>query len=273
MRRDEQSGTQNERMHHMVDTVTRISLITLCIMTWIVLAVIPWVSAENGRAGGFKDWMLVIIIGPILVFYIYYMYLKREKKLRGVDETLDTLKHFDPIWDKEKIILFTKEEFKGIMNAWSNKDREFLKTHLTPELYKEWMIMVGKMDELGQTNLLNNLSVEEVILVDVEDFTDDTQDHYTASIIGSAKDHTVDADGNWVRPGWSKDAEPNPRMEVQYFARLWTFYRSGDSWKLSKVDHGSAEWSYIKSKIIRSDKKYAPLVDIEVEKAKQKEEN
>lgn len=272
MRRDERSGDYEDRMHYPVGTMVRISQCIMCIITWVVMAVVPLVSAEDGRAGEVKDWMLVIIIGPILIIYIYYMYLKREKKLRGVEETLDSLKGFDPIWDKEKIIAFTKEEFTGIMNAWSNKDREFLRTHLTTELYDAWIVLIDTMDEIGQKNLLKDLTVEEIILVDVEDYTDDAQDHYTASIIGSAKDYTVDPEGNWVQPGWG-DAEPNPQKVLIHFARLWTFFRSGDSWKLSKVDHGSEEWSYIKSRIIRSDEKYGELVDKEVEKAKQKEEN
>jgi len=112
-----------------------------------------------------------------------------------------------------------------IQTAWGRHDVEALKPMLTQEMASYF---AGQLAELKGRGLTNK--VEDVTLLKgegTEAWSEDGIDYATAYLRWSARDYTVDANGNVV--------EGDARRPVET-EEVWTFVRQpGDHWRLSAI--------------------------------------
>ncbi|MCK4613629.1 MAG: TIM44-like domain-containing protein [Thermoplasmata archaeon] len=188
------------------------------------------------------------------------MNYKLKRKLDQVDKALQIIGKNDPIWRKNYLLIIARHAFRKIQRAWSEKDRGALRALLTKDLCIKWEALLDKMDEVGQRNIVDRITIEEVLMIDVKDFTNDDLDRFTARIKASAVRYTVDTKNEWEEPKWDDDADPNPGMESKEFIEFWTFQRHGDSWRLTNVEKEWKEGDYTDTGPVLKDEKYMERV-------------
>ncbi len=152
-------------------------------------------------------FILFIIAIPIYLLERLYTRIKRNKKVRMVDESLDLLRRYDQKWDKGSIIEFVTENYKEIQRAWTHHDRKRLRELLMQDLYIEWNAMLNAMDLHQQRNIVKNVFVHSVKIIDIRDSKFDRDDHFTVRILSSARRYTVTRDGRVVPPAWKEDRD------------------------------------------------------------------
>jgi len=206
--------------------------------------------------------ILLILFIIIFISVALYRYFKLKRKVHQVDHALRILEKNDPIWRKEHLITFIEFFMKEVMGAWSAKDRGKLGTLLSGNLYEIREKMLEKLDEVGQFNVIDDIQLDEIILVDVKDFTDDELDRFTARIRYDAVNFTKNYRDKWEAPRWGKDVDPNPDMESKEYIEFWTFLRHGKSWKLAKLEKEWKEGDYTDSEPVLKDEKYMAVEDI-----------
>ena len=152
---------------------------------------------------------------------------------------------------------FTRDTFLQLQEAWTHKDREIMQGMLTPDIYMKWKEMQDNMESLGQRNVVKDVIIEDVEILDIQDYTDDEKDRFTARISASAIDFTVNAKtGKWTYPRWKSDVDSNPSKGRKSFTELWTFQWKGEGCKLIKIDQEAGESKYIYSENVLEDGKY-----------------
>jgi predicted lipid-binding transport protein (Tim44 family) len=214
----------------------------------------------------YQDFLLPIaLLILFLVFFVsfaLYVQFKLKKKAGQVDRALKVLEKNDPIWRKEKLITYIDHYIEDVTTSWSDKDRVKLKDLLTENFYEIRSKKLDKMDEVGQRNVIDNIQIQDILLVDVQDYTDDELDRFTARIKYLAVNFTKNFKDQWEEPRWDEDVDPNPEMEAQDYIEFWTFLRQGKGWKLAKIEKEWKEGDYTDRDPVLKDEKYMPVEDI-----------
>lgn len=205
--------------------------------------------------------ILLILFG--LIFLIFTLHTRRmlEKKVNVVNEVLDILEKNDPIWRKKNLTKIVESGCIEVQNARSTMNINILKKHLTDDLLKKWTEDFQKMKKVGQVYVIDPFRIDQILLVDIKDFTDDDLDRFTARIKGSSVRYTKNSEtGKWEVPKWDEHVFSNQEMEPEDFIEFWTFRRLGDTWLLEKIETEWREGDYTESDPVLSDEKYQDSV-------------
>ena len=204
---------------------------------------------------------LAFLILFIIIFlgYALMTYLKLRNKVGKVDEALADLGKLDPVWSKERLLSFINLYTTDLMRAWSSKDRDKLREMVSDDLYSAREKVLDTLDEVRQSNVIEDFRIREVLFVDVQDFTNDEFDRFTARIKYVAINYTKNWRDRWEEPKWDDDADPNPGMTSKEYTEFWTFLRSGDSWKLHRMEKEWKEGNFVATDPLLEDEKYGDV--------------
>jgi predicted lipid-binding transport protein (Tim44 family) len=113
---------------------------------------------------------------------------------------------------------------------------------LHPDLFEEWKIRVDGMRAKGERNVMDDLSLDEVRIVEVKNYRDQDKDIFTACLDAAATDYTVNESG-WVVGSntGSRRKRANNEKSHEKFREFWTFERNNKKWLLLRVDQAN-EW-------------------------------
>ena len=205
------------------------------------------------------SWLTVIMgilfLTLFLIITIIY-YLKLQRKVALVKEALRYIERYDPFWRKEYLYSTVKKAFFEVLKAWSNIDKAALRSRLTPELYSRWEKRMNRMEEVRQREVIWDIELKRIMFIDIQDYTDDSLDRFTARIRYRAVRYTVNYEGEWMKPAWEENIDPNPGMEQKEYIEFWTFARSESDWKVAAVEQEWKEGDYLNSEPVLLDKKY-----------------
>ena len=211
---------------------------------------------EDDREDGRESDICVLLMFIVGFSLFGILWLWRRHKIETVGKILQRLEKDEPWWNRERLIGFTGKAFTDIKTAWSEKERTKLERMLDGNLYAEWSAVLDTMDDLGQRNVTRDMEIGKIDIVDLQDYTNEERDRFTAEISATTTDYTVDGDGEWVDPGWSETAHENPFMEPAPVTELWTFIFHQGEWKLMKVEQASAEMKYVVHRPVLEDEKH-----------------
>ena len=195
----------------------------------------------HGYGGGNNIWGSIIMIG-IIVFGSFASIITAiiMWKSRVSQKVIDQIDNSDPIWNLDNLKLNARGIFYKMQDAWENRDVERVKDILTPELYRNYKIVLDEMKERGEKNLLSSIDIKETDIVGVEDYKDDTRDRYVAYIKGTILDYTIiEATGQVIK---------NPGMTLENFTDTYHFIRVGDQWCLEKINNSLGLWHVLIAK-------------------------
>ncbi len=205
-------------------------------------------------------WLtLVLLILFGLIFLIFTLHTRRllEQKVNVVNQALDVLERNDPIWRKKHLMQTVETRCTEIQYARSTMNRTILKKLLTDELFTAWGKQFDRMVQSGQVYVIDPIRIDQVLLVDIKDFTDDDLDRFTARIKGSSVRYTKNGEtGKWEEPRWDEHVFSNQEMEPEDFIEFWTFQRQRNIWLLEKIETEWREGDYTESHPVLADEKY-----------------
>ncbi len=194
-----------------------------------------------------KDYPLIFleITGLIAFSGLLYWYgnWKTQKKSEKVEEVLKELAPLDSEWDEKHLKAMAEKSFMKIQEAWCVQDLPKLKALLAPEIYAKWESDIKFYQKMGQKDYMENLKVQNISIVEIENYLNRDRDKFAACIDAGAVDYFTDDKGRYfnnddsTKPLTSRDG-----LRFQTFREYWTFQRIGvRQWILFRVDQQS-DW-------------------------------
>lgn len=219
----------------------RVSSFLLKLMIFVALAS-PYALARagGGRNGG--GGILYLILLPFVIIYGWYVNRRINKKKHETERLLNTLSQSDPAWNEADLEAHVRQTFFQIEDAWSKQDLARLQSLLHPQLFSEWKAQIELMQSNGERNIMEGLRIEDVRLVEAQNYRDKEKDVFTACIDAAATDYTIDENGEIVSSNTgSRRKQANKEKSDEAFREFWTYERHEEEWLLLRVDQ-SKDW-------------------------------
>ena len=219
----------------------RVSSFLLKLMILFALAS-PYAMARAGGAVSGAQGILWLILLPIAIVYAWYLNRKINKKKKATELLLNTLAQSDPAWNEANLEAHARETFLQIEVAWCKQDLAQLESLLHPQLFSEWKAQIELMQSNRERNIMEGLAIQNVRLVEAENYRDKEKDIYTACIDAFAVDYTIGWDGQIVSSNTgSRRKQAKKEKSLEAFREFWTYERHEDKWLLLRVDQ-SSDW-------------------------------
>jgi hypothetical protein len=219
----------------------RVSSLLLKLMIIVALAS-PYALARagGGRNGG--GGILYLILMPFLIVYAWYINRRINKKKQETERLLNTLSQNDPAWNEADLEAHVRQTFLQIEKAWSEQDLARLQSLLHPQLFSEWKAQIELMQSNGERNIMEDLVIEDVRLVEAQNYRDKEKDIFAACIDAAATDYTIGKNGEIVSSNTgSRRKQANKEKSQEIFREFWTYERHEEKWLLLRIDQ-SNDW-------------------------------
>lgn len=199
-------------------------------------------------------YIIYLIIAAVIFLFVYMAYAwfvnnKVSVKTVEVEEALEEMAAKDASWNEEKIYESVQRTFYQIQAAIADKDLKSIQELTHPNLYSKWKVQIENAPAYDFSNMKNK-EIQDIIIIDAEDFRDSEKDCFTASIDINANDYTVDKHGDIIFVNCEYSTESDKSVVTEY----WKFEKQKDEWKLYDVGN-SANWKeYVNCPIIEENK-------------------
>jgi hypothetical protein len=116
-----------------------------------------------------------------------------------------------------------------------------LQSLLHPQLFSEWNAQIELMQSNGERNIMEDLVIEDVRLVEAQNYRDDEKDIFAACIDAAATDYTIGKNGEIVSSNTgSRRKQANKEKSQETFREFWTYERHEEKWLLLRIDQSNA---------------------------------
>ena len=203
----------------------------------------PYAHARAGGGGNHGGGGLItLILLPFFIVYAWYVNRRINKKKEATEQLLNTLSQNDPAWKEEDLEKYTRHTFLQIENAWCKQDFAELESLLHPTLFAEWRAQIALMQSNGERNVMEGLRINDVRLVDAQNYRDDEKDLFTACIDATATDYTVGRNGEFLSSNTaSRRKQATKEKSEEAFREFWTYQRHNGKWLVLTVDQAK-DW-------------------------------
>ena len=131
----------------------------------------------------------------------------------------------DSAWGMEKLNAQTRLTFLRYQADWSKNDAASMQTYLSPDYWYHNKLMVLALQQLGRRNVVSSPVISMMLLVDITDAIDNTQDRFAMLVSAEASDELYDTTTNTLL---FRDSKP--------FQEYWKFVRFSDTnWLLEGI--------------------------------------
>ena len=211
-------------------------------LTIFVAVTSPYLMARAGGGRNAGGGILYLILLPFLIVYAWYINRRINKKKQETERLLNTLSQSDPAWNEADIETHVRQTFFQIEKAWCEQDLARLQDLLHPQLFSEWKTQIELMQSNGERNIMEDLVLENVRLVEAQNYRDKEKDIFTACIDAAATDYTVGKNGEIVSSNTgSRSKQANKEKSQELFREFWTYERHEEKWLLLRIDQ-SDNW-------------------------------
>lgn len=160
-------------------------------------------------------------------FGLWERLAKRVKKARS---TIATASKTDASWDEAKLLDHARTIFMRYQADWSSYNLESIKTYTSDSYAHHSALLLQALRELGRTNRMNDVVIEQAAIVDAYDDTSTAnKDTYVVLFEARAQDELVETDGTVLFRSSST------------FVEAWTFVRSESTWLLADISQQTAD--------------------------------
>lgn len=163
-----------------------------------------------------------------------YNWFGKLKQSKVVQSKLKTAAQTDGAWDEATLLARATEVFTRYQQDWSAQNSEAMRVYLTPDYQYHAALLVYALQLAERRNLVENSKIIDVVVVDMNDATDNTLDTVTVGITASANDKLVD-----TRSGQELFTDNSE------FTEFWRFKRQGGQWLLDGIQQATeATWTH-----------------------------
>lgn len=153
-----------------------------------------------------------------------------EAKENRIERMLNFLVTTDKLWDRQAMLLISRNVFLKVTVAWESNDPSKVPTaDLFPEMAADLKEEIAKLHDAGITLEFRNLCVRKVELILIRNFADNSKDEFIARVRAHAQ-KKMRKNGVVLR----QDDDVTP------YEQYLTFGKSGAHWKLKELLNAEA---------------------------------
>lgn len=200
----------------------------------------------------FTPFFIILGILSAVALYLAYSVFVNSKisiKEQEVEDMLGEIAQEDSSWNEGELKEFVEEAFYKVRTAILEKDLNGLKKMFHPSLYTKWIDQVQSL-EVEPQQRSEQLSVEQVEIVDVKNYKDKEKDTFTASIEFDGPEYTVHRTGKLKMLNQGQSSQED---ESVLLTEYWTFEKEENIWVLINVDRQGGWKKVIESKSINEE--------------------
>jgi len=199
--------------------------IAVNILGWIVAVVYAgfWISSA-----GFFGFMVgaAALVGMAAGLYQWFTKLKQSSLVKSRMQVAATQ---DSAWDEAKLTEFARATFLKYQQDWSNLDIGAMKAYLTPNYHYHASLLVYILQLMGRRDVMEDVTVKEAVIINMNDSTDNAQDRFTVGFTASARDRLIETTTN-----------AEIYTDRSTFTEYWHFVRSDKTWLLDSISQSTA---------------------------------
>jgi hypothetical protein len=206
---------------------------------WIIIALISLVLILiHSSFLPFKILGYLILSLPLFFLAkIFWMNQRIRMRKRMVSRALQTMAQTDPRWSEENLLEIAEKMFVALQNAWGSQDVKTMRGLLHPQLCPSWEAQIEEQKKRRENNRMVGLSIDDMRIVDVKNYSDDEKDAFSVCFDASADDQIL-LNGHVVKSKYSK------------FREFWTFHWHEGRWQLFAVTQASGWERFASSHIV-----------------------
>ncbi|MDX1902495.1 MAG: Tim44-like domain-containing protein [Gammaproteobacteria bacterium] len=204
-------------------------LISFVSLVAIIFCTVLYARAGGGGGhGGGGGGILGLILWPLMVAYSAIVSGIAINKKKHVDQLLAQLSQADSVWDLSGMRNRIVEAFYALQNAWAARNQNLAKGYMSEALYLNYKAQTDAMLDRHDENVLDQINLDDFIVVDIDDFLDDTKDYFWVLMKGSMIDyHINDTTGQLIS---------GDRDTPESFRELWQFVRENNQWVVNRIN-------------------------------------
>lgn len=183
-------------------------------------------SGTNRQPTLFESVLQFILTPFVLFSSSIIFYVKLTKRSRKSKKLMKQMVQSDNAWKYKDISTIVKDAFHAIQVAWANMDMTPAAEYMSDELYDSFQTKLNWMAYRNQKNVLENISLLQVLPVAVYDDTDNSRDFVWFFIKGRMVDYIIDTNTQLKLSGSTA-----PTSFIEY----WQFVRKEEKWVLNKI--------------------------------------
>ena len=167
----------------------------------------------------------------------------RQERERQVEIAAEEARMHDEAFAPEVVKPSAATLHRDIVDAWTARDRETLRTLLAPDLYTEWALRLDDFDRKGWHNVTELLAEPEVEYLGLVNREDDADDRVVVRVEAHLRDYVRDRHGRIITRTDDSDAET-------VLAEYWVLGKRGGRWTLLSTEQDAEGGHHIESAII-----------------------
>lgn len=219
----------------------------------LLLSTAPaWARAGGGSNSG-GGGILQLVLLPILLLYSAYVTRRLNQKSAECDKLLDSICARESGWDKDTLLNIARERFARIQETWCAGDLDGIRAQTKDSVRVDFVHKLEALQRAGHRNHMDDLQVQELQLLNVQNFKDDEQDCFTVRVKASARDYTTSVETGEIvsaNTGTSKKYKKAADVPARSFIEYWTFEREGSDWVLRELADASGWKSAVAKPLI-----------------------
>lgn len=174
----------------------------------------------------FKGWGFFMGIGAIMGTGagLYGWFDKIAKLGKKAKKDLAIAAAKDHTWDEATLLARAEKVFYSYQRDWNNNNIEPAKAYMTSSYYRHAELMILALKQTGRQDFVVNPKVAAIVLTQVQDAAQNTNDAFVVAITAQADDQLFDMT---TKTQLFRDTNP--------FTEFWRFDREGNTWLLADI--------------------------------------
>lgn len=182
----------------------------------------------GGSGGGIFTTILAFILAPIFFIHSVIATIKLTHRNNKVQDLTAELAKGDKIWNYRNMMATVEQVFFKVQQAWMQRNQDLAKEVMSERIYQKHKLQTDEMIVNGTRNVLEKMNLEEVMIISISDYHDNSEDTFSAYLRGSMIDYTINNKTTAVISGDNSQPET--------FKEIWTFVRHRNKWILDEID-------------------------------------
>jgi preprotein translocase subunit YajC len=182
----------------------------------------------GGGGGGILTTILAFILAPFFLIYSIIVSIKLTHRNNKVQDLTAELAKGDKIWNHRNMMATVEQVFFKVQEAWMERNQDLAKDVMSERIYQKHKMQTDAMIDKGVKNILEKMNLEEVMIISISDYLDNSEDKFSVYLKGSMIDYTIN--------DTTYDVISGDNSKSETFKEIWTFIRDRHKWKLDEID-------------------------------------
>jgi hypothetical protein len=192
------------------------------IVGWIIALIYAWFwTSILGALGFFVG--IAALVGIAAGLYGWFGKIRQSPLMKG---RLQAAAEQDSAWDEAKLVEYAHATFLRYQQDWSKLDDEAMKAYLTPSYQRHASLLVNILRTMKRRDLMTDVEVANVVITNMTDEADNSQDRFTAGFSAHAKDQLIET---------TEGSEEELFTDTSSFTEYWHFVRHENTWLVDGI--------------------------------------